>query len=172
MKNRNTFYVALGGLVTAVSIIIMLFTVIPNVTIALPALAGVLLIAVVMEIGPKWAFLIYAAVSILSLLLSPDKEAAVFYIAFFGHYPILKRFLEGIPAKWVQWLCKFLLFNACMTASYLILVFVMGAPQEFKGALYLSGLAVLFNATFFIYDFALTRLVVLYQNKIRKMFRF
>ena len=82
---------ALGGVVSALSVTLMLMTaVIPFMTYALPLLAGALLILMVIEINKRWAFIVYVAVSLLAVLVVPDKEAAVFYIAFFGYYPIIK----------------------------------------------------------------------------------
>ena len=69
---------AFGGILTALSVVLMFLTgVIPFLTFALPALAGALLILIVTEIGSKWALCVYAAVSILSLLVVADKEAAM-----------------------------------------------------------------------------------------------
>ena len=85
---RNSSKTALGGIVAALSVTMMFLTaVIPTLTYALPAAAGVLLIIVVIDVDKKWAFGVYAAVSLLSLLVLPDKEAAVMYVFFFGHYP-------------------------------------------------------------------------------------
>ena len=50
--------VTLCGMVVALSAVLMLLTgVFPMMDFALPALAGVLLIAVVVELGVKWALL-------------------------------------------------------------------------------------------------------------------
>lgn len=67
---------------------------IPIGTYALPAIAGVLLIVAVIEIGAKWAWMIYAAVAVLSLLFAADKEAALLFVLFFGYYPVLKSFFR------------------------------------------------------------------------------
>lgn len=69
----------------ALSIVFMFSTgIIPTLTYAIPALCGALLMAVVIELGSVFAGAIYIAVSILSLLVVADKEAAVMYAAFLG----------------------------------------------------------------------------------------
>ena len=69
---------ALGGIVSALSVTLMLMTgVIPFMTYALPLAAGSLLILVVIEINKRWAFVVYAAVSLMSIFVVTDKEAAV-----------------------------------------------------------------------------------------------
>ena len=78
----------------ALSLMIMFLTAFPYMTYALPAIAGAVLIPVVIELGSKWAWMVYACVSFLSLLIAPSLEAKVMFIAFFGYYPIVKALLE------------------------------------------------------------------------------
>lgn len=171
MKTKQTYYIALGGMMAALSVVLMWLTFIPSSTIILPAIAGVLLIAVVLEAGTKWALLIFVAVSLISLILAPDIEAKVFYIMFFGYYPIIKKFLEGKKAKWLQWLLKLIILNVCSVLIYYIITKISGIPKEFNQMWYLALSWILINVTFIIYDFALTRLIALYIFKIRKNFK-
>lgn len=173
LKKSDTYYIALGGVIAALSVVlIFLGAVIPYVSIALPALAGILLIAVVIESRASWAFIIFAAVSILSVLFVPDKEPVVYYIAFFGHYPVVKSFIERIRWLPVQWIVKFTYFNVCIAAAFAVILFLGIMPNQYNGALYLGAVAVLFNITFFVYDFAVSRLVLVYVNRIKKMLKF
>lgn len=55
----------------------LLGTMIPTTTYICPALAGVLLLPVVWEFGFRTGALLYLAVALLSLILSPNKEASV-----------------------------------------------------------------------------------------------
>src|SRR5699024_5757664 len=88
---------ALGGIMAAVSIVLMLLSaVVPTMSYGLPALCGVLTTLVVIECGDRTALLMYGAVSILSLLLLPAKESAVVYLLVFGWYPVAKRRIESI----------------------------------------------------------------------------
>ena len=180
MKEKNSFRnsskTALGGIVAAISVTMMFLTaVIPTLTYALPATAGVLLILVVIEVDKKWAFGVYAAVSLLSLLLLPDKEAAMMYVAFCGHYPIVKAILEQkVKSNVLLWLLKLLVFNLSVVAAYLVIIYVFQLPLEDMEAFGKWGVWALLgmgNVVFLIYDVALSRLVTLYMLKWHKAFR-
>ena len=86
---------AMGGMITALSVIILMPTALDLFVYALPAMAGMLTMFAVIELGKKWSFGVFTAVSLISVLLVPNKEAAVMYLAFFGYYPIAKAFLES-----------------------------------------------------------------------------
>lgn len=166
---------ALGGIVSALSVILMFMTaVMPFMTYALPMLAGILLIFMVIEINKKWAFVVYVAVSLLAVFVVPDKEAATFYIAFFGYYPIIKSTLEKHLPRVAEWIVKFVIFNAAVLGAFFMTVYVMGIPfdeaEEFGkyGAVVLLGIA---NAAFLSYDILLTKLVTLYLIRWQKHFK-
>ncbi|HBL40620.1 MAG TPA: hypothetical protein DDY98_03245 [Ruminococcaceae bacterium] len=166
---------ALGGIVSALSVILMLLTaVLPFMTYALPLLAGTLLIAMVIELGKGWAAAVYAAVSLLSVFVVPDKEAAVFYIAFFGYYPIIKSTLEKHLPRVVEWCVKLLIFNAACVAGWFLTVYVFGIPfdeTELFGKWSMAVLLGIGNVTFVVYDLMLTKVVTLYLYRLRKVFR-
>ena len=87
---KNSTKTAIGGIIAALSIVLMLLTsAIPTLTYAIPAIAGLLLVIIVIEVNKKWAFGVYFVVGVLSMLLVADKEAAVMYVMFFGYYPII-----------------------------------------------------------------------------------
>ena len=176
MKNLNkSSKTALGGIIAAVSIVLMFLTsVIPALTYAVPAAAGLLLLIMVIELDKKWATVVYVAVSILSLLLIADKEAAVMYFAFFGYYPIVKQPIEKHFNKIVSWIFKFLIFNSSIIISYVFLIYVFALDfddfGEFtKVTLIITYIA--FNFVFLIYDIALTRLITAYVFKWQRQFR-
>ena len=75
--------IALCGMLSALSLVIMLVAYFPYLTYTLPALAGIMFAIVMVEIGPKWAWGSFVTTAILSLLLC-EKEAAVIFVAFFG----------------------------------------------------------------------------------------
>ena len=176
MKNLNkSSKTALGGIIAAVSVVLMFLTsVIPTLTYAVPAAAGLLLLIMVIEIDKKWATIVYVAVGILSALLIADKEAATMYIAFFGYYPIIKQPIEKHLNKYLCWIVKMIIFNASIIASYLLLIYVFNLSLDDFGEFTKIGLIVLyivFNVVFVIYDIALTRLITAYIYKWQKHFR-
>ena len=173
---KNSAKTALGGMISALSLTIMLLTaVIPYLTYALPAISGALLVLMVIEINKKWAFCAYAAISILSFLILPDKEAAMMYVAFFGYYPILKPLLESkISNNKLCWIVKAIIFNISVVLAYLVIVKVFGIPleeMEEYGKWSVVVLLIMGNVMFVLYDICITRLVTLYLKKWQKRFR-
>ena len=162
--------IALGGLLTALGVVLMFLTgLIPIGTYALPAIAGVLLIVAVIEIGAKWAWMIYAAVAVLSLLFAADKEAALLFVLFFGYYPVLKSFLERISNKVLSWISKFAVFNVAVGACFFLAVNFLQLPEDSFTVfgIYLPWVfLILGNAVFLIYDIALSGLVATYVEKL------
>ena len=162
--------IALGGLLTALGVVLMFLTgLIPIGTYALPAVAGVLLIVAVIEIGAKWAWMIYAAVAVLSLLFAADKEAALLFVLFFGYYPVLKSFLERISNKVLSWISKFAVFNVAVVACFFLAVNFLQLPEDSFTVfgIYLPWVfLILGNAVFLIYDIALSGLVATYVEKL------
>ena len=162
--------IALGGLLTALGVVLMFLTgLIPIGTYALPAIAGVLLIVAVIEIGAKWAWMIYAAVAVLSLLFAADKEAALLFVLFFGYYPVLKSFLERIYNKVLSLIRKFAVFNVAVVACFFLAVNFLQLPEDSFTVfgIYLPWVfLILGNAVFLIYDIALSGLVATYVEKL------
>lgn len=170
---------ALGAMTAALSVVIMLLTVVPVLTYTSPAFAGLLLVIIVIELDKKWAFGVYAAVGVLSVLLASDKEAAIIYLFFFGYYPILKAIIESKLKSILGWIAKFALFNTAIVACYLMIVKVLLLPMEdFDdfGKYTIPILLLAGNVVFFLYDMLLTKVVVIYavkwQQKFRKLFSF
>lgn len=169
-ENKNkTYFVALGGMLAALSVTLMFISaLIPIAELVLPAMAGILLICAVYEMGEGWAFLIFAAVSILSLLISPSKSSAIYYIFFLGHYPIVKSFIERIKNKVLKWAIKIVVFNICVAGALFVSIALLGLPSNMLKYGYIA-LAVLLNVTFVIYDNAMSGIVVIYITRIRKI---
>ncbi len=180
MRKTYAQKMAFTGIIAALCVVVLFLTgIVPIATIALPALAGCLLIAVVVEAGVKWAFGAYAGCSLLSLLLVPDREAALFFIVFFGYYPALYAILGRIKNVVIRWITKLAVFNAAMFLEVFVSVKFLNIPIEeipFFGQNTVIVLFLLLNAVFIIYDKAFDGLIFRYikvvQPKIKKMFRF
>ncbi len=172
---RESSKAALGGIIAALSVVIMLITYIsPLLVYTVPPFAGILLIIIVKEISRRWAFGTYAAVSVLSMLFIADREAAVFFVFFFGYYPILRDFItEKIKNKTVLFLLKLVIFNAALIAAVYTCSYVFHIDySEFST----TGEAMIFlfwglmNIVFISYDYFIFRLLILYDNRIKKQF--
>jgi MFS family permease len=177
LMKKDSFRVAFCGLVSALSLVLMLFTsVIPVGTYAFPCIAGILLVSVVIEFGWKWALAAYGVVSLLSLFLAGDKEAVVYFIAFFGFYPIAKSGIERIKSVAVQYLLKYLVFTVCVIVAFYATTSVLMIPaEEFEiFGVYLPWVFLLAGElVFWFYDRCVTILVARYIISVRsKLFHF
>ncbi len=180
MKRSNkSKYIAFGGIITALSVLLMVLTgVIPVLIYSTPIILGLFLMLVVIEMGKKWALAVYFAVSVLSILFVAEKESAAVYVAFFGYYPILKPILESIKLRPVEWILKFLIFNATMITSYFLLIKFFGIEISFGNMAFeiiVAILLVLGNVLFLLYDMVFTRLVTVYikvwSKRVHKFFK-
>ena len=177
---KNTSLTALGGIISALSVFLMFLSgLIPNMTYVIPGLTAVLLICTIQEAELKWSTFIFITVSILSMLLVADKEAAVMYVFFFGYYPIVKEFYERKLHRILCLLLKFLTFNVMVVLGYLLIIFVFLIPVEgldFLGKWTPVVLLGVGNIIFVLYDYVLTSLTALYlkkvQPRVRKLFNF
>ena len=146
--------IALGGVLAALAVVIMsMGTLIPVATYVCPMLSALILQLVLKTCGRRIAWGWYAAVSILSLLMSPDKEAAAVFLAL-GYYPILK---PGLDRRKGKWLWKLLFFNTVILLTYWLLMHLFGFDQlsaEFSqmGILLTVVMLLLGNVTFFLLD--------------------
>ena len=173
---KDSFRVAFCGLVCALALVLMLCTgLIPVGTFAFPIFSGILLVAVVIEFGEKWAAAAFAAVAILSLFLAGDKEAVAYFIAFFGFYPIAKSGIERLRSRAVQYILKYALFTVCIIAAFTVCKFVLAIPdEEFTiFGVYIPWVFLLVaEVLFFFYDKCVTIMVTRYIISIRnKIFK-
>ncbi len=169
---KTSYKVSLGGIIGALSLVLMLLTsVIPFGTFAFPALAGMMLVCIVIELGYSWAFIVYAVVSSLSILFLTDKEAALYYIAFLGFYPIIKGMIERLKSRVLQYIVKYAVFNICMVTAFYLSIFVFSIPKESFNifGLYLPWVfLILGNIVFIVYDLCVSKVVTIYLLKIHK----
>ena len=145
---------ALGGLLAALAVVIMgMGTLIPVATYVCPMLCTLVLQLVLKICGKRIAWAWYGAVSLLSLLMAPDKEAAAIFLAL-GFYPIVK---PGLDRRKGKWLLKGLFFNGMILLTYWLLMHLFGMAQlvsEFTemGTLLAAVMLLLGNVTFFLLD--------------------
>lgn len=160
MKNKTPApSIAMGGMFAALGVVIMcLGGMIPVATYICPMICMILLKEVIKICGDRIAWAWYGAVSLLGLLMGPDKEAAAVFL-FLGYYPILKPKFDSMRMG-IIW--KLILFNGSMMLMYWILLHVIGMEQlvnefeDFNAALF-SLMLILGNVIFFMLDIILGR---------------
>lgn len=168
MKSRR---MALCGVLCALAVVLLtLGGVIPAATFCAPMLAVIALLPVLEEAGPRLAGTAWAAVSLLALVLDPDREAALVYLCF-GWYPLLRPKLAELPSRLARTAARIAVCTAVCLLLYGVLWRVLGLPEDpaAQGGLGLLLLA-LANVTFLMMDLALKRLTVLWRKKLRRRF--
>ena len=158
-KRTPAANIALGGVLAALAVVIMsMGTLIPVATYVCPMLCALILQLVRKVCGNRIAWAWYGAVTILSLLLAPDKEAAFIFLAL-GYYPIVKSKLDRLKGNWM-W--KLLYFNTVILITYWFLIHLLGfdhLASEFSeiGIAMTALLLILGNVTFILLDKLLER---------------
>ena len=149
--------VAQGGMFAALSLVLLLgSSLFPTLDYTLPAVAGLVPALLLIRGEKRAAVLVYAATSLLALLLLPRRDVALFYSLMFGHYPLTKSALERIPRRALEYAAKFAVCAVCMGATAAIMVFVMGLPLP-EYSVWIWGAAGI--VVFFLYDLGLSRLL-------------
>lgn len=151
--------------------LMFLGSVFPFAAIACPVLASMVLLPVYTETGGKWGCLWYLSVALLSLILTPDKEAAILFCVF-GAYPLLHRLFRRLPTAFLRWTARLLYLNVATVGAYALMFFVLtldSVVQDFgeMGAVLLGGMLLLANVSFAIYALLLDRLEILYHVRLR-----
>lgn len=173
---RESSKAALGGIVSALAVVIMLITYLsPLLVYTAPPFAGILLIIIVNELGYRWAIGTYAAISLLSVFLIADKESAVMFTLFFGYYPILKTVLDRkVKFRIPRIVIKAAVFNLSMIGAVCICKFLFNIDYDDFGELGKYSLlifALMFNVLLFFYDNLIAKLQLVYKYKLQSRFR-
>lgn len=154
MRQNNAHRIALGGMLAAVAVVIMcLGGLIPVATYVCPVLCCLVAWIVLAICGKRIAWAWYVAVVILSLLMGPDKEAAVIFL-FLGYYPLIKLPIDSIK---LSVFVKLVFFNSSILVAYWVLIQLLGLEQIAQenaqfGIWGVVLLLILGNVTFFLLD--------------------
>ena len=176
-NNSIAFKVSLCGVITALGVSIMLLGGMLGVmTYAAPLIASAFLIPVIYEFRNGCALLVYAASSILAVLLCPEKELAFFYV-FIGYYPIIRPYFYSIKNKYLRIAAKLALFASAILLMYALLYFVLKLDQLLEeladaGKIMNAVMFAVLILTMLVYDFVLVTAERVYINKLRPRLRF
>lgn len=174
MKYSKSAYIAISGITAALSVVIMIGTMFPSFSYAIPMVAGGVLIIPISEFGEKKTLPVYFTVFLLSLILPiVAKDSALLYLLLFGLYPLLQFSFEKIKRKPLRIAAKLVYFNsAAIFATWLANVIFAIPFFESKSAWWIiAGVLVLANLVFLFYDLALYKFSYLYDVKYSERFR-
>ena len=168
-KNRKrTRRLAISAILSALGVVILyLGALVEVLDLSVAVIASFLCVLAVIEMGGAYPWLIYAVVSILSLVLLPVKTAAVTFALFAGCYPIVKAYYERLSALF-SWILKLVHFN--LSLAIMITLALLFTPDA-AGPFLIGATALLGNLFFVLYDIALTRVISLYYGRLRDRLR-
>ena len=164
-------------MVAALSVVVMLTSHFPYLTYAIPAIAGLFMLVVVIECGLSWGFGTYIASAAIVFAVG-EQQATLLYIMFLGYYPILKSIIEKLKSQAIEWVLKLICFNAAAIAFYYVSTLVFGISFDDFGDWGKYG-ALLFlalcNVAFVLYDIGISRIASYYMftlhDKIKRIMK-
>ncbi len=171
MRNtkQKTRSVATSGVLAALAVVILLLgSLIELLDLSAAAMASLVVMVAVIDLGIGYSVGVYAVSAVLSVLLFP-KTATIVFAAFLGYYPILKVYLDRIKPVLLQYAVKLALFNAFLFGILWLVEQLLGAGNDWSALgipLYILG-----NLTFLVLDFAIARLSLFYIHKIKSRFK-
>ncbi|MFA5675941.1 MAG: hypothetical protein WDA65_05380 [Christensenellales bacterium] len=167
--HRTAHRVSLTAMFASMTLLVLfLASILPTLRLSMFFLSSVFVMGLLIEEEIGLAMLMFAAVSLLSLLLMPIPRV-MYYVLFFGHYGIAKHLIETrVKDKVIAFVIKLIYYNVAMALIYLL------ARQAVIEDILSSGwgLAVIIivaEAAFLLYDFVFTKVTKYYINNIRRL---
>jgi len=166
---KKTKAVALGGIMSAMCVVIMLLGALIGVGIYVaPMIAGICLIPTGKKYGVKYHISLWLVVSILSLLIVPDVEEGLIFFCLFGFYPIVQPYFQKLP-RIARIIGKLAYFNiVTVSVEYVVIKLFVPEAVELPFAILLVAIG---NVTFLLYDRVIPRSDRLLEKNIGKLIR-
>lgn len=167
----------LSAMMASLATAFMLLSYFPYLTYAIPAMAGLFIMVLVIEIDVKWAFAGYLTSAVLTFLFA-EPESKLMYIFLFGFYPIVKALIEKLRKPVIEWIIKLCVFLASVLSVYYVFAGLFGITLEDIDILGKYGIVILLASgavVFVLYDIAVSRMAMMYMHilhtKIKKIFK-
>jgi len=147
---KNTKRLAACSLVVSLCTVCMLLGALLELGMYLsPMLSAIALIPLGQKYGKKYHLMAWIASSVLCLILVPNPEQNLLFLAFFGWYPAARASLQKLK-KPLRILVKLLLFNVTMIAVEALVMLVL--VPEVMGAGLLLAFLILMNILMVCFD--------------------
>jgi riboflavin transporter FmnP len=169
--HSNTKKLAFAAILSALGAVMLLIGVlIPTLDLTACALASLVVMIALIELGFGYGAMTYAVTAVLAFLIGGIGQISIYYLLLFGLYPIIKILAEKLPKAW-QWVLKFGFCNVMFCVVLLLLYFVFNLFEAITfGIWYFAVLIVVGNAIFLLYDIALSRLSAVYFARFHDRF--
>ncbi|MGX8774805.1 MAG: hypothetical protein ACSW8G_07105 [Bacillota bacterium] len=163
----KTGKIAMGGICTALAVIFMFgASFVPGIELTLFLISSLFTAVMVLEAGAAGGLSVFAASSLLGLILVPNKLALIPYIFCFGYYAVLKYYIEKIKSGVLQMTIKVVYFAAIVLLGLLVFRSVLTAcihmPDWPVAGLIVAGIVLLV-----LYDYVLSFLINWYRRRFK-----
>lgn len=168
--DKKTRILSLSGIFLALSIaLLFLKTAVPVLDFSIYILISFFTGIILIEGGDRWAWIFFAALVLLSLILPVNKLAFLLLYSFFGFYGIIKFYIEKLKSKAVVFLLKLALINLSAVLNFIFAKSFL--PGGFGDQVQIYVIIAVASAFIFIYDYVYTLAMVFYDSRIRQMKR-
>ncbi len=169
VKRLETKKIALASLFCALSVVICIMgCVFDMADLAATAAASVTVALAGVELRGKYPYLIYAVTSALLFLFFPTSTVTLYFILFFGYYPIIRNYLLKIP-KFISAIIRFAVFNVAIVAIFLLMKnLLLFEDAETTESWLIPALWVVANIFFAVFDFSLNIFMMAYLQVFRR----
>lgn len=150
-------------------VLIMLGTFLEILDITVAAVCSLVVFIVLIEEGGKYPLLVYLVSSVLCLIFVSQSSATLYFVAFFGYYPILKLKLKKLSKVLRKTVC-IVLFNIATLLLFLIFKAIFAMQNE-PAVMYIL-LIILSNVFFLCFDRLLDVFAFIYFKKLRNKIKF
>lgn len=165
---KSTKKLAFASIFTALSVIVLFIgSVFQTLDLSCAAFASLIILVAFIELGKSWSLGVYAAASVISLVILPYKVAALIFVAFAGFYPILKEPLNRIKPMLLSYAARILCFNIFLAIFVYLAKEFFSMQEEFQG--FTVVICILANVTFVVFDHALEKIAVYYIQKLKPL---
>jgi len=148
-------------------VVLYLGTFLPTMRLSMAGVAAIFTAICVIEGGLRYGTLCFVAVSILGLLIVPDRVLSLIYVTCFGAYPLAKSIAERRKSMIISWIIKLAVFALVFILYTTILSeLILGAIMpEGWGYLAFFGVGLI---VFIAYDIGMSKLIGFYLARIYK----
>lgn len=162
---------AFCSMMAAVSVAIMwMSNVLPILVHVSPFLACMVLIPVLCDYGALYAWLTWAAITVLSLLLCTERDAAFIFL-FIGYYPIIKPRIEKIGSGALRIIVKLAVFASAAFLVFVLLRLIMGARAEGIVVYAVILICMIFIVAMFFFDRAYGTAAQVWEEKRESIYK-
>lgn len=158
--------ISFAAILSTLSFIVMLIGCFAQtVTLSAAAVASLFVAIALKELGIKYSLTVYATSSALAFILLPSKEPLLYFLCFFGYYPVIKILVERFKPV-INYLLKWLSLTLSYALIALIFVKIIAPEAQLLKYVFILYPAVL--AVFLLFDRALSKLIKYYAFTLRK----